>query len=68
MNKKSQYPAYSKIPKNENVIIEHTLRYADVDEIKAVIDKYGMETCKRVWEQKLIPDERMKKLNHFKKQ
>jgi len=53
------------VPPNEIIVIEHTLRYSDVPEIKAVIDNYGMETCKRVWEQKLIPDERMKKLNHF---
>jgi hypothetical protein len=65
MKNKTIYPGYSKRPHNEEVIIEHTLRYADVDEIKAVIAKYGIKKCKLVWEQELIPDDRMKKLNYF---
>jgi len=65
MNKNTLYPGYRKQPQNENVVIEHTLRYADVDEIKTVIDKFGMEKCKHVWERTLIPDDRIKKLNYF---
>lgn len=65
MNSKTIYPGYSKSPQNEEIIIEHTLRYADVDEIKAVIVRYGVEKCKQIWERELIPDDRMRKLNYF---
>lgn len=63
--KKSFFPSYSEIPENENVVIEHTLRYADVDEIKSVIKKYGIEKCQSVWETALVPDDRLRKLNYF---
>lgn len=65
MNKKAGYWSYAETPKNDNIIIEQTLRYSDVDEIKEIINKYGIEKCKAVWERTMIPDNRIKKLNYF---
>lgn len=65
MNQKSRYWSYSVIPKNENIIIEHTLKYADVDDIKELVNKFGMNKCKAIWERDLLPDSRLRKLNFF---
>lgn len=63
MQEKSKYFSYQNLPLNENVIIEHTLKYSDVDEIKSLIEKFGIDKCKTVWEKTMIPDKRMRKLN-----
>lgn len=46
-------------------MIEHTLKFADVDDIKDIIKEYGVERCKEVWERTMIPDLRLRKLNFF---
>lgn len=65
MLKRNKYFSYAEEPQNENIVIEHTLKYSDVDEIKEAIKKYGIEKCIVVWQKYLLPDERLKKLNHF---
>ncbi len=65
MNKEPLYWSYAEEPKNVNIIIEHTLRYADVDRIKATLKKYGINRCRAVWKKLLIPDKRLEKLNYF---
>jgi len=62
---KTYFPSYTNVPSNVNIIIEHTLRYADVDEMKELISKYGIQNCKTVWMKYLVPDLRIIKLNHF---
>lgn len=68
MKKLNIYPGYansSGIGMNENIIIEHTLRYEDINPIKEIIKKFGLEKCKSIWEKTLIPDKRLEKLNYF---
>jgi len=65
MNTESLYWCYAEEPKNDSIIIEHTLRYSDVEAIKLTIDKYGVDECIKVWTKTLIPDIRMEKLNYF---
>ncbi|HCY77281.1 MAG TPA: hypothetical protein DHV28_15290 [Ignavibacteriales bacterium] len=65
MDKPLKYWSYSEEPQSEVLIIEHTLKYADIDSIKAIIDKYGLSRCKDVWERFLLPDKRLIKLNYF---
>jgi len=65
MKKESLFWSYTEEPKNDNIIIEHTLRYADVDRIKTVLEKYGIDRCRAVWKKSLIPDKRLEKLNYF---
>lgn len=68
MKKLNIYPGYavsSGIEMNENIIIEHTLRYEDIIPIQEIIKKFGIEKCKSVWEKTLIPDKRIEKLNYF---
>lgn len=69
MKKLNIYPGYDAdatgIDMNENIVIEHTLRYEDIKPIKEIIKKFGIEKCKSVWERTLIPDKRLEKLNYF---
>lgn len=65
MEEKSKYWSYQNIPLNDNLIIEHTLKYSDIDEIKLLIQKFGIIKCKETWENTLLNDERLKKLNYF---
>jgi hypothetical protein len=65
MKKLNIFPGYADASGNEKVIIEHTLRYEDINPIKEIIRKYGVEKCKSVWEKTLIPDKRLEKLNYF---
>ncbi len=65
MNEKSLYWSYSGIPSSENIVIEHTLKYADIADIKVLMNKYGKSKCKEVWEKTMIPDKRFRKLNFF---
>ncbi|MCX8056152.1 MAG: hypothetical protein N3F03_00900 [Ignavibacteria bacterium] len=62
---KKYFPSYSEIPNNPNIIIEHVLRYGDIDDIKELIKEYGLEKCREIWERTLIPDARIYKLNFF---
>jgi hypothetical protein len=52
-------------PPNQNVIIEHTLKYDDVDSIKLLLKKYDEKVCRDVWEKTIVPDKRFRKLNFF---
>lgn len=65
MNEKSLYWSYSGIPSSTNIVIEHTLKYSDVNDIKELIKKFGEDKCKEVWERTMIPDKRLRKLNFF---
>lgn len=65
MSKKNLYWSYSGEPNDVNIIIEHALKYADVDYIKMIIKKYGIDKCRDVWEKTLLSDDRMRKLNFF---
>lgn len=65
MDKKFLYWSYSEKPTSVNIEIEHTLKYADVDDIKELIKEYGNEKCKKVWETTMIPDKRFRRLNFF---
>jgi len=65
MNEKSLYWSYSRIPSSTNIVIEHTLKYSDVNEIQELIKKFGQDKCKEVWEKTMIPDKRLRKLNFF---
>jgi hypothetical protein len=62
---KNYFSSYNKVPDNINFIIEHTLLYADIDEILEIISKYGKEKFKSVWQKTLVADKRIIKLNHF---
>ncbi len=65
MSDNNLYWSYSSEPKNENIIIEHTLKYSDVYEIRDLIKRFGEGKCREVWEKTLIPDKRFRKLNFF---
>jgi hypothetical protein len=65
MNEKSLYWSYSGTPATANIVIEHTLRYSDIGDIKVLINKFGNDKCKEVWEKTMIPDNRLRKLNFF---
>jgi len=52
-----------KIP--DNLVIEHTLIYADVDEIRLLLFLYGKEIVMKVWKERIIPDKRFYKLNYY---
>ena len=65
MNEKSLYWSYSRTPASTNIVIEHTLKYSDVQDIKALIKKFGEDKCKDIWEKTMIPDQRLRKLNFF---
>lgn len=62
---KINYWSYAGTPEKDSIVIEHLLRYADIDPIKEVINKYGIARCIAVWEKTMIPDKRIKKLNYF---
>ncbi|RPI66094.1 MAG: hypothetical protein EHM47_17480 [Ignavibacteriales bacterium] len=64
MKTKNLFWSYSGFP-NDTLVIEHTLKYDDVDSIKALLNKYGEKNCQEVWEKTLIPDKRFRKLNFF---
>ncbi len=68
MNKQKIYPGYEETSYSElkkSIVIEHTLRYDDIDAIKLIVNKYGVDECKKVWIKTLVPDKRMEKLNVF---
>ena len=45
--------------------IEHTLLYGDVPDIKNILENEGLESCKKVWIEKILIDSRQNKLNYF---
>jgi hypothetical protein len=55
--------AASDIP--DSILIEYTLIYADVEEIKELFLIFSSEKIKKVWENKIIPDNRCLRLNYY---
>jgi len=64
MKTKNLFWSYNGLP-NDILVIEHTLKYDDVDSIKSLLKKYGVKNCREVWEKTLVPDKRFRKLNFF---
>jgi len=50
---------------SDSVLIEHTLIYSDVKEIKELFLIFNKEKIKRVWENQIIPDNRCLRLNYY---
>jgi putative transposase len=48
---------------NENIFIEHTLKYGDFDDIKKLVNLFGKRKIKRVWEKSMKNDTRFIKIN-----
>jgi len=55
--------AASDIP--DSILIEHTLIYADVEEIKELFLIFNKEKIQKVWENKIIPDNRYLRINYY---
>lgn len=49
----------------DSIIIEQTLIYADVEDIKSLFLIYDPIEIKQVWDQKIVPDLRYFKLNYY---
>ncbi len=47
------------------LLIETTLKYADLDDIKTVLNLFGIRAVRKVWETNLKSDHRFKRLNYF---
>ncbi len=50
---------------SDSIFIEHTLLYSDVEEIKELFLIFSPEKIKKVWENKIIPDNRYFRLNYY---
>ncbi|MES2139756.1 MAG: hypothetical protein V4511_08595 [Bacteroidota bacterium] len=50
---------------SDKVIIEQTLIYADVEDIKSLFLIYDLSEIKQVWDQQIVPDMRYFKLNYY---
>jgi len=48
-----------------SVKIEYLFKYGDLDEINDAIKEFGVEYCKNIWINKIIPDQRFNRLNYF---
>lgn len=49
----------------DDLLIEHTLLYAEVSEIKDLFKIFDFAKIKDVWERKVVPDERHYGLNYY---
>lgn len=49
----------------DGLLIEITLKYADLDDIKSLFMIYGEPRIRQIWEKQLRNDSRFKKLNYF---
>lgn len=49
----------------ESIIIEHTLLYGDVGELKLLFALFEQIHIRKVWEEKLVPQKRYHKLNTY---
>ena len=47
------------------LLIETTLKYSDLDDVKIIIDTFGLRQVRKVWEVCLKNDKRFKRLNYF---
>lgn len=50
---------------SDSIFIEHVLIYADVDEIKDLFKIYDKKEIIRIWNERIIPDERFRRLNYY---
>ncbi len=50
---------------NDSIIIEQTLIYADVEDIKLLFLVFKPSEIKQVWAKKIVPDNRYRKLNYY---
>ena len=50
---------------SDEIIIEHTLKYADIPELKALFTIFDYHKIEQTWINTLIPDSNLKKLNHY---
>jgi hypothetical protein len=49
----------------DSLLIEQTLRWADVPEYNDLFRLFPFETIKKVWEKKMIPDKRIYPHNYY---
>ena len=49
----------------DEIIIEHTLIYADTPQIQTLFEIYNAKTIKKVWKKSILPNIRYRKLNYF---
>ena len=47
----------------DNLFIEYLYKYGDFDDIKLAFTLFGKRVMKKVWEERLVSDQRFKKLN-----
>ncbi len=50
---------------SDDIIIEQTLIYADTEDIKSLFSIYKLSEIKKVWNKKVVPDLRFRKLNYY---
>ncbi len=50
---------------SDALLIEHTLVWGDVAELKALFSLYEFKTIKNIWNLYLVPDTRYEKLNYY---
>ncbi len=64
LKEKGIFWSYSKeMDYNENLLIEHTLKYADFDDIVLLLKLFGKRKVKSIWEKTMKSDTRFIKLN-----
>jgi len=62
----SYAPGFADSDVPDEIIIEKTLVYLDLDEIKVLFELYGKQKVKRVWLERLVPQgEYLHALNRF---
>lgn len=49
----------------DDLLCETVLKYADIDDIRALLTLYGESKVREVWERDVKPDTRFKRLNYF---
>ncbi|MEW6527279.1 MAG: hypothetical protein AB1444_11515 [Spirochaetota bacterium] len=49
----------------DDILLEHVMKYGDVDDIYIACEIYGKETLKKVWEKSIKYDSRFIKLSVF---
>jgi hypothetical protein len=50
---------------SDDLLIEHVLIYSDVNVINALFSIYDTDRIRIVWEQRIVPDKRYKRLNVY---
>ena len=45
---KKYFPSYAEVPNNRYLLIEHILKYGNIDEIKSLFTDFGFDECKKV--------------------